>query len=114
MPSPFTFNDPRFHGTISGTDFVSLVSHPFNLFFTALSDLTIKGGVNTIALSGTSYVMTCKDTRTYNATLNAVTGTRQISTSPFVLAELLSHNPLIEGVLALMAVGVYSISVTFI
>lgn len=106
------FNDDRYHMIIANYPF-NTAAVPFGAFKTACDYLTIVGGVNTITLSGTTYTMTTKDARTYVAALNASTGSRAITAGAFVLAELLSHNPVIEAVLGLMALGVSSITVTY-
>lgn len=112
MPAPLNINDPRFNLSIPNYPFTT-AAVPFGTLFTALANLTIVGGVNTITLSGTTYTMTTKDARTYVATLNPVTDTRSVTSGAFVLAEFLSQNPVIEAVLRLMALGVSSITVTY-
>lgn len=112
MPAPLNINDPRFNLNIPNYPFTT-AAVPFGMLFTALVNLTVVSGVNQITLSGTAYQMTTKNGRTYAATLNAATDTRAVTSGPFVLSEFLSHNPVIEAVLGLMALGVSSITVTY-
>lgn len=112
MPAPLNINDARFNLNIPNYPFTT-AGVPFGALFTALTNLTVVSGANQVTLSGTSYTMTTKDGRTYAAVLNAAADTRAVTSGPFVLAEFLSHNPVIEAVLKLMTLGVTSITVTY-
>lgn len=117
MPATtFHFNDPRFAmvATVpNGNSLQAILGHPFKALLEAVADLTITGGVNTITVTGTSYLMTTTNGRTYAAVLNVAADSRALTTSAFTLAELLSHNPVVEGVIKVLASGADTISVTF-
>lgn len=111
-PSTFNLNEDRYHLAIANYTF-DTAAVQVGALITALSNLTVTGGVNTITVTGTAYDMLTKDGRHYLATLNYATGSRAITTGAFVLPELLSHNPVIEGVIGVMARGATSITVTY-